>query len=100
MNLSGRLQEMELKLADRMGGLKQYQWQNNIRILGMEETEDEDTAQLVGRLCQDEVSVEVPKATVCRSHQVRKNTEPTADGKKKHRPIIVHFTGYRALEGV
>lgn len=99
-NLSRRFQDMELKLADRMDDLEQYLRRNNIRIFGINETEGKDTDQLIVRLCQDKLSVEVLEATVFRLYQVGKKTKPTADGKKKPRSIILCFLSYRCRQRV
>lgn len=93
--LTGRLQEVECKLGDRTDELEQYQRRNNLRIFGLAETQDEDTDQLVLKMCRDKLDIDLPVTAVCRSHRVGRQPEPAPDGRSRHRPIIVRFTSYR-----
>jgi hypothetical protein len=94
-NLTRRLTAAETDLANRTDDLEQYQRRNNLRVFGIRETEKEDTDQLIVELCRDKLGIDLPEAALCRSHRVGRKSEPAADGKRKHRPIIVRFTSYR-----
>lgn len=93
--LSSGLQAVETKLAERLDDMEQYQRRNNLRIFGIEEVQGEDTDQLVNTLCKDKLGIVLHEISVCRSHRVGKPPGPAADGRRRHRPIIVRFTSYR-----
>jgi hypothetical protein len=88
------------RLAERTDELEQYQRRDNIRIFGVKEAAAENTDELVTQICRDKLGVEVSTDSISRSHRVGKRQEPGADGRERHRPIIVRFTSYRVRRSV
>lgn len=98
--LQKKVKEIDGKLTERTDELEQYQRRNNIRIFGVKETAGEDTDKIVAELCQDKLGIQLPPDAISRSHRVGKRQEPGADGRERHRPIIVRFVSYRARRTV
>lgn len=94
-SLTGKLRVLEDRLIDRTDDLEQHQRRNNLRIFGIQETANEDTDAIVAKLCRDKLRVELPAHSICRSHRVGRQPEPSADGRRRHRPIIVRFVSYQ-----
>ena len=70
----------------RCDDLEQYSRRNNIRIIGVPETAEENTDKITIDLVQQKLGVELKENDICRTHRV---------GRKKpgqHRQIIVKLT--------
>jgi len=80
--------------------LEQYQRRNNLRVFGIEESDGEDTDQLLLDLFKDKLNVDVQLADIDRSHRVGKPSTPGTNGAVKPRAIIVKFTSYRTRRAV
>jgi len=95
-DMKQQLAEVGERLVDRTDELEQYQRRNNIRLFGIKEVKDENTDEVVLKLCREQLGVELPEGAICRSHRTGKMPSiPGEDGKKRHRPIIVRFTSYQ-----
>lgn len=94
-SLTTRVSNLERDLADRTDDLEQYQRRNNLRVFGVEETNGEDTNNLIKKLCQDQLGISLSGSALCRTHRVGRQPKPTADGRRQHRPIIVRFVSYQ-----
>lgn len=94
-SLATRVSNLERDLADRTDDLEQYQRRNNLRVFGVEETNGEDTDNLIRKLCQDKLGIALSESVLCRTHRVGRQPKPAADGRRQHRPIIVRFVSYQ-----
>lgn len=98
--LTEKLSELDGNTKDRTDDLEQYQRRNNLRFFGLEETPREDTDEIIKAVCREKLGFELPDNAICRSHRVGSQPKSTTDGRKRHRPIIVRFTGYRHRQKV
>lgn len=89
------VKELDERLADRTDELEQYQRRNNLRIFGVKETAREDTDEIVAKMCQEKLGVNLPPEAICRSHRIGMPPKLGPNGETRHRPIIVRFTSYR-----
>lgn len=100
VSLTERIKELDDRLEDRTDELEQYQRRNNLRVFGIEEKPGEDTDRIVQELCRNQLGVDLPPSTICRSHRVGRQPQPGADGRKRYRAIIVRFTSYQVRRRV
>jgi hypothetical protein len=98
--LQRKLTDTNERLAERTDELEQYQRRDNLRIFGVKETTAESTDELVVQICREKLGVELPSDAISRSHRVGRRLEPGADGRERHRPIIVRFNTYRTRRTV
>ena len=74
--------------------LEQYSRKNNIRIIGVPESAEENTDAIIMQLMKEKLGVEVKESDICRSHRV---------GRKKpgqQRQIIVKFTRHNVKSSI
>lgn len=74
--------------------LEQYSRRNNIRIIGVPESAEENTDAIIMQLMKEKLGVEVKESDICRSHRV---------GRKKpgqQRQIIVKFTRHNVKSSI
>ena len=94
-------------LSNRLDHIEQYSRRNNIRILGVKTTPDEDTNEIVCNVAQ-QIGITLTPCDIDRSHRLRRpNTNPhdvqsqgsyagaARNVKLSTPPIIVKFTSYR-----
>lgn len=93
--LKVEMKKMEEVLIGRTDDLEQYTRRNNIRIYGVPETKGEDTDGLVVQLCRERLGLEIQNKSISRSHRIGRQLSAAADGKPRHRPIIVRFVSYQ-----
>lgn len=94
-SLTGKVAKLEDRLAQKTDDLEQYGRRSNLRVFGVKETAGEDTDELVVRLCQERLGVDLPVEAISRSHRVGRPPAPGPDGKERSRPLIVRFNSYR-----
>lgn len=75
---------------------EQYSRRNRLRFTGLEETEKENTDEVVLHLPNSILQVPITKEDIEQSHRVgMKDREPTSGGRRPHlRPVIVTFASY------
>ena len=91
--LKSKLSEASAKANDN----EQYSRRNNIRIFGLPETEGEDCYDLVLKLCQNDLEINVARDELDRAHRVGKPKD-SRDGQTLPPPhaMIVKLAGYSA----
>lgn len=92
-------------LSNRLDHIEQYSRRNNIRILGVKSTPDEDTDEIVRNVAQ-QIGVTLTAYDIDRSHRLRRpNNNPhdvqgsyagaARNANSSPPPIIVKFTSYK-----
>ena len=83
-------------LESRLDQAEQYSRRNCIRIVGLPESDNEDTTSLTMKLINDTMALDPPLELheIDRLHRVGKAESGTPRGK--HRGIIVKFATYRS----
>ena len=85
-NLSDRLENAEKRLEDQ----EQYSRRNCLLLHGIEETDKEDTDQLVLDVINKDMEIDLPISAIERTHRIGNPKQK----RKKSRPIIVKFVRY------
>ena len=93
------------ELVSRQDQLEQYSRRNNIRIMGVKVTPDEDTDKIVYDIAQ-RMRVKISPCDIDRSHRVHRRKPPTyatatrnnAPTKQDVPPIIVKFILYKSKQ--
>lgn len=75
--------------------LEQYGRRNNLRFLGISETEKESTDNLVMDIIVNKLKVNISLGAIERMHRLGK-----PDSRGKPRPIIVKFSSYRVRSAI
>lgn len=88
------IKELRTMVQEGLDEREQYSRRNNLRIFGVQETENEDTNELVIRVAK-RVNVTLSVLDIDRSHRVGK---VTAGGKP--RAIIVKFVSYASRSAI
>lgn len=91
-NMKSHINNLEYEVDN----LQQYSRRNSLRIAGMPERENENTDNIVLKLCNEQLNVPVTSADIDRSHRV--GSKP-ADSRRS-RAILVKFVRYRVREQV
>lgn len=90
------VKKLEGQTKSKTDDLEQYQRRNNIRVFGIPESRGEDTDQLIVKLCQEKLDVDLPVSAICRSHRIGvKSQQEQSTDQQRHRPITVRFVSYR-----
>ena len=89
--LKSKLTEVTTKANDN----EQYSRRNNIRIFGLAETEGEDCYDVVLKLCQNDLDINVTRDELDRAHRVGK-PKKSRDGQTSPPPraMIVKLAGH------
>lgn len=79
------LEKENFKLQDNYDSLEQYSRSNNIRIFGIQESDNENVYETVIKLCNDNLEVKIANTDIDVCHRL-----PSRNNQIK--PIIVKFT--------
>lgn len=90
------LQKKVTLLESKVDDQEQYTRRNCLRIYGVTESEAESTDEVILKLAQEKLKVDMKKEDIDRSHRVP--YRDTDNGKPK--PIIVKFTSYNLRDKI
>src|SRR5690606_7376054 len=76
------------EIARKLDQLEQYERLDCVRVFGVEEHGDEDTADIVSKFFTKELKVKISKNDLNIAHRLGASSD---DGERKPRPIIVKF---------
>lgn len=95
------LQSINRNLAKQLDDAEQYSRRNCLLLHGLPESKDENTTTKSLNHINNHLKLNITHDQIDRTHRIgKRHTEPTAEGKPKHRPIIIKFVSYQQRQQV
>ena len=98
-DLLKEIREMKSFYEEKMDDLEQYSWRSCLVMMGVKETRDEDTDQIVEEILFSKLGLNLAPFEIQRTHRLGQKREPK-DGRAVNRPIIIRFVGYKSRDNV